>query len=181
MVREDQPAPKIGRVIRSTVFWMGHAPLEPGRSYKVKIGTSHVAAELVDIHHILDAGLLDNQQLKEKVERHDVAEVTLKLSQDVAFDLSSDIELTSRFVIVDEHEIAGCGIILDSEASERSADDAWRTFTIAIGSGETPNADLVLDESITPEDATRRILRALQNSGLLLDASKTLEGPGDGI
>ncbi len=181
MVREDQPAPQVGRVIRANVFWMGHAPLAKGRSYKLKIGTSHVAAELVDIHHILDAGLLDNQQLKEQVERHDVAEVTLTLSRDVAFDLANDIELTSRFVIVDEHEIAGCGIILDSEASDQAATDAWQTFTVAIGSGELPNADLALDESTRPEDAARQILRALQNSGLLLDASKTLQPPGDGI
>ncbi|MBT7170385.1 MAG: adenylyl-sulfate kinase, partial [Phycisphaerales bacterium] len=180
VVREDQPAPHSGRVVRSNVFWMGHAPLTKDRSYKLKVGSSHVTAELVEIHHVLDASEIDSRFAKEQIERHDVAEVTLKLSRDVAYDLNSDIDLTSRFVIVDEQEIAGCGVILEGENSAQN-DGEFQTFTIAIGAGEGIDADLVLDETTSPQEATKKIVRALQNSGLLLDASKTLSPPGEGI
>ncbi|SKA11394.1 adenylyl-sulfate kinase, partial [Selenihalanaerobacter shriftii] len=49
-----------------------------------------------------------------------VAECILKLDKAIAFDLTSEIAETSRFVIVDEHEIAGGGIVQAALEDEQS-------------------------------------------------------------
>ena len=52
--------------------------------------------------------------MRQYVEKNEVAECILKLDRPIAFDLAGSIEATSRFVIVDEYEIAGGGIITES-------------------------------------------------------------------
>ena len=54
---------------------------------------------------------VDSPLEKDNVGRHDVADVVLELKQPVAFDLTADCEATGRFVIVDEYDVAGGGII----------------------------------------------------------------------
>jgi bifunctional enzyme CysN/CysC len=58
--------------------------------------------------------------VKEEVERHDVAEVIFRADKAIAFDLATDIDITSRFVIVDQFEIAGGGIITESLSDDVS-------------------------------------------------------------
>jgi len=48
------------------------------------------------------------------VERHQVAECTFKLHRAIAFDASSDLAGTGRFVIVDDFDIRGGGIIAEA-------------------------------------------------------------------
>ena len=50
---------------------------------------------------------------KMEIGRHDVAECILRLERAIAFDLANELAQTSRFVIVDQYEIAGGGIILE--------------------------------------------------------------------
>src|SRR5690606_32772369 len=61
------------------------------------------------------------------VERHDVADVVLVLRKPIAFDPTSLLEATGRFVIVDDYEIAGGGIVREGLADEaRKAAEAER-------------------------------------------------------
>ena len=50
---------------------------------------------------------------KKEIGRHDVAQCVLQTASAVAFDLMEETEATGRFVIVDEYDIAGGGIILE--------------------------------------------------------------------
>ncbi|OVE81833.1 adenylyl-sulfate kinase [bacterium M21] len=111
MVKASDPQPQVGTRFRVNLFWMGKAPMIQGKKYKLKIGTARVGVELAEIQHVLDASELNSEQNKQKVERHDVAECVLETSRPVAFDRVREIEQTGRFVIVDNYEIAGCGII----------------------------------------------------------------------
>lgn len=52
-----------------------------------------------------------NVEPKESIETNDAAECILELNKEIAFDLSGEMLNTSRFVIVDEYEIAGGGLI----------------------------------------------------------------------
>ncbi|MGI6240042.1 MAG: adenylyl-sulfate kinase, partial [Christensenellales bacterium] len=54
--------------------------------------------------------------LRQYVEKNEVAECLLTLEHPIAFDTAGTVEGTSRFVIVDDYEIAGGGII--TEATE---------------------------------------------------------------
>jgi len=67
---------------------------------------------LTDIVHVLDASELSSIGNKSQVDRHDVAECILETLKPTAFDDVNQISQTSRFVIVDNYEIVGGGIIL---------------------------------------------------------------------
>jgi bifunctional enzyme CysN/CysC len=119
-VRSDQPAARIGSRLRANIFWMGHAPMIRGKRYKLKIGAARVPVSLAEIHNVLDASELSTIAGKDQIDRHDVGEVVLETARPVAFDLSSELERTSRFVIVDNYEVAACGIVLEEAGEGKS-------------------------------------------------------------
>ncbi len=135
MLKKYDPRPHVGRRFRCNMFWMGRPPMVPHKEYKLKIGSSNVAVELATINQVLDASELTSVENKDQVDRHDVAECILETARPIAFDLRNDIEATGRFVIVDDYEIAGCGIILEAlsdkdsllEEQIRDREQAWET------------------------------------------------------
>lgn len=113
MVKAAETRPVLSSRFRVNIFWVGHVPLIKNKNYKLKIGTMRIAVKLVEILNIIDAAELNIDTFKDQVERHDVAECILETAKPIAFDAISDIELTGRFVIVDNYEISGGGIILE--------------------------------------------------------------------
>ncbi len=109
-----QPRPQVTTRLRASVFWLGRQPLVRNREYLLKLGTARVPMRVEAVHRVLDASTLDADDKKTRVDRHEVAEVTLKLNRAIAFDLHEDLAATSRFVIVDEHEIRGGGIVREA-------------------------------------------------------------------
>ncbi len=103
--------PEVGKKIRANLFWLGRKPFLPEKDYFLKLGTAKVGCKLVEIHKVLNAASLDANEKQNFVGRHDVAEVTLQLNKAIAFDKSENVATTSRFVIVDEYEISGGGIV----------------------------------------------------------------------
>jgi len=116
-----QPQPEVTTRIRVSLFWIGYDPIKPGKEYLLKVGTAKVAMKGEKIIRIVDASNLDVNQSKNEVERHDVAECTLKLNQPIAFDLADKLTLTSRFAIIDNYEIRGGGIIRKAQADRQSS------------------------------------------------------------
>lgn len=105
-----EPRPQVTTRLKASVFWLGRQPLVRNKEYLLKLGTARVPMRVEAVHRVLDASTLDADDRKGRVDRHEVAEVTLKLNRAVAFDLSDDAVATSRFVIVDEYEIRGGGL-----------------------------------------------------------------------
>ncbi len=120
MCRANELACKVGSSFKAHLFWLGKVPLVKDKQYKLKIGTAQATVLLKDVIHVLDASNLDQNNEKTKVERHDVAECIFVTQKPIAFDLSSDVEVTGRFVIVDDYEIAGGGIITSESVEEES-------------------------------------------------------------
>lgn len=114
MVRAGEPQPRVSRRFRVNLFWMGRPPMVKGKQYKLKVGAASVSAELADVIQVLDASELTSVENKQQVERHDVAECILETVRPIAFDLRNELEATGRVVIVDDHEIAGAGVILEA-------------------------------------------------------------------
>lgn len=102
--------PTVTTRFRASIFWLGKKPLGKSKDYTIKIGSAKVAARLEEIVSILNADKLE-PLTKTSVERHDVAECIFKLNRSAAFDTVEENPFTSRFVIVDEYEISGGGII----------------------------------------------------------------------
>lgn len=110
MCKLDEPHPLVSTLFQAEVFWMGKNPLEMNKEYKLKLGTAKIPVWLKQIKKIMDASDLKKSE-KKRVERHDVAQCVFESSAPVAFDLAADMEATGRFVIVDQYDIAGGGVI----------------------------------------------------------------------
>lgn len=114
MVKANEKLPFVSSRFKANVFWVGKSPLVKNKNYKLKIGTMRMGIQLVEVLHIIDAAELNIDTFKDQVERHDVAECIFETIKPIAFDLISEYEQTGRFVIVDNFDIAGGGIILES-------------------------------------------------------------------
>ncbi len=109
--RVDEPAPSIAVRLRASIFWLGATPLLRGRPYRLKIGTTSVRMFLESIERRVDADDLETPEAFDGVKRHEVAECVLRLDRPIAVDPQLPIAAGRRFVIVDEWEIRGGGII----------------------------------------------------------------------
>jgi bifunctional enzyme CysN/CysC len=118
-----QPAPQVTTRLRASLFWLGRQPLVRGKAYTLKLGTARVAMSIEEVHRVISAVTLETDEQPDRVERHEVAECTLQLTRAMAFDLPECGVATSRFVIVEDFEICGGGIIraalLDEQARVR--------------------------------------------------------------
>lgn len=112
-VISGQKEPKVTTKIRVNLFWLGKNPLEKNKEYYLKLGTSKVIIRLEEVLKVLDASSLSSK-VAEKIERNEVAECILTLNKEIALDLSEEIANTGRFVIVDNYDIAGGGIVLEA-------------------------------------------------------------------
>jgi bifunctional enzyme CysN/CysC len=127
--------PLVSTAIRVNLFWMGRRPLEKGRKYTLRLATREAVCEVATIHRIIDTADLAQLQESQSVTRNQVAELTVRLKAPLAFDLSSSFESTGRFVLVDEYDIAGGGIITELVHDEqeglreeaRQREYAWLT------------------------------------------------------
>ena len=120
MVKVLDPNPLVGSRFRANIFWMGKAPLIREKRYTIKLNAARSSLKLVNIINVIDASDLSSEKNKQQVDRHDVAECILETPRPVAFDLVKDIKFTGRFVIIDNYEIAGAGIILEKVADQES-------------------------------------------------------------
>src|SRR5579884_1285294 len=125
--------PLVSTAFRANVFWLGRRPLERGRKYQLRLATREVDCEVATIHRIIDTQDLDQRQGGSAVEKNQVAELTLRTKWPIAFDLSASFEATGRFVIVDQYDISGGGIVTELVRDEqeflreeaRRRDFAW--------------------------------------------------------
>ena len=122
MHRVGEAAPQVGTTFRANLFWLDRNPLVRGRRYLLKLATTRVPVHVKEIVQALDADTLERTRAKQHVGRHEVAECVLETHKPIAFDLGVDAGLvaTGRFVLVDQYEIAGGGIITEfvSDLSE---------------------------------------------------------------
>ncbi|MGE0645838.1 MAG: GTP-binding protein [Nitrospira sp.] len=105
--------PQVSTAFRANLFWLGKRPLEKERKYILRVATKEVDCEVASIHRIIDTMDLAQQQGSSAVNKNQVAELTLRTKAPIAFDLSASFEATGRFVLVDEYDIAGGGIITE--------------------------------------------------------------------
>ncbi len=104
---------QVSNSIRAKIFWLGNNPLKKHKDYYLKIGTEKVKVRVAAIIKILDLSDLEIKN-SDQIEKFDVAECILEGQKTFAFDLFEDNPQTSRFVIVDDYQISGGGIITQS-------------------------------------------------------------------
>jgi bifunctional enzyme CysN/CysC len=109
-----QPRPKVTTRLKVNLFWLGKNALVTKKDYLLKLGTARVPMRLEEVHRVIDASDLSTKDAKQRIDRNDVAECTIKLNRAIAFDLADEIAATSRFVVIDDYEIRGGGIIREA-------------------------------------------------------------------
>ncbi|MCR4336789.1 MAG: adenylyl-sulfate kinase, partial [Candidatus Omnitrophica bacterium] len=112
MCKKKDRSPHVSTKFKGNIFWMGRQPLVQNKTYKLKLATQHVPVVLSQVLGVLDASELASIANKSIVDRHDVAECIFETLKPIAFDEVAHIPETGRFVIIDNYEIAGGGIVL---------------------------------------------------------------------
>lgn len=103
---------------RANIFWLGNNNLIKNKKYKLKLGTEEIECEIEDIIKVIDTSDLSQVRNKNIIKKNDVADVIIKTKREISYDLFSKNESTGRFVLVDEYDISGGGIISKSEESQ---------------------------------------------------------------
>ena len=132
--------PEESTAFRCNLFWMGKRPLEIGKKYLLRLATREVECEVMAIHRIIDAAALEARSTQKSVNKHEVAELTIRTKVPIAFDLYADFEGTGRFVLVDQYDLSGGGIITEVVRDEqtvlreevRQRDISWIKGDVAL-------------------------------------------------
>ena len=111
MTVKGQKAPMCSITFHANIFWMWKEPMVYDKEYKLKLWIQQVPVTIKSIVHVLNASDLTYHK-NSYVSQHEVAECILQTNESIAFDYSNEIANTGRFVIVDNYDIAGWGIIL---------------------------------------------------------------------
>ncbi len=114
--KAGEKLPQVGVRLRANVFWLGKDPLTRGKTYHLKSGTAKVEMRIETVEKVVNASDL-SYLTRQHVEKNEVAECIITLDKPIAFDLAGENDATSRFVIVDNYEIAGGGIITEAMES----------------------------------------------------------------
>lgn len=125
MCKVAEPTPRTSTRLRVNLLWLSPSPMIPGKRYKIKLTTSRTSAWLTDIERIMDSSSLDTIGQRRQIERHDVAVCTLETLKPVACDRAADIPPTGRFVVIDNYEIAGGGVIAEAEEVTNTLADEY--------------------------------------------------------
>jgi len=119
VTKAEEQRPNVTSRMRVTLFWMAKQPMVIGKQYILKLASASVPVQIEEVTKIIDASDLSVLHQQKKIERHQVAECILSLSRAIAFDCAKEDAAMGRFVIVDEYEIAGGGIILEALEDEQ--------------------------------------------------------------
>jgi bifunctional enzyme CysN/CysC len=115
-----EPAPVVTTRLRVNLFWLGREPLPLRKEVLLKVGSAKVPARVEEIINVIDAATLAGDLRREHIARHEVAECVLRLGRAVAVDRAEELAATGRFVLVDDYEIRGGGLVREALSDEQT-------------------------------------------------------------
>ncbi|MDR3586017.1 MAG: adenylyl-sulfate kinase [Desulfosporosinus sp.] len=127
VARWTEEKPKVSNRIRVNLFWSGEKPMNMKKTYVLKLGTKKVRVKLEELFGIIDAPSLVWREGGESIEINHVAECILRCDKPLAYDISEHLMATCRFIIVDDFEIAGGGMVREG-LDERNLQ--WHLTTV---------------------------------------------------
>ncbi len=162
--------------LKANLFWLGDNPIEEGKTYKIKLASQETMCRVERILRVIDASTLENSAggSASSVQKNDAAEVIIRTLNPLGIDEYGEHISTARFVLVDEWDVRGGGIVTETlDASEDSYDDQdassrivtpverfkrnrHRGAVVALGNSSTE-----LERELIPE-----LERALFNRGM---------------
>jgi bifunctional enzyme CysN/CysC len=135
--------PIVANTLHANLFWLGKKPLALGQRLKIKLATQEAEVEVKEIKRVLDSSSLQSSdQPRDKVERNEVAELTLASRRPLAFDNHEKLSATGRFVLVEDRDVSGGGILTGHVYLDAQTDGVAST-NLARNVGEVSYTDRV--------------------------------------
>jgi bifunctional enzyme CysN/CysC len=115
------PMLEVAEQLHATVAWMDETPLFRGRSYLLRLGARTVTATVTDIAHRLDVETLAETPARE-LQLNEIGQVTLSLSQPVAFEPYARSREGGGFILIDRLNRATVGAGTITRAARAASD-----------------------------------------------------------
>ncbi|MDR1976648.1 MAG: GTPase [Campylobacteraceae bacterium] len=113
MIKADENAlVSVSSKIRANLIWLGSLPLVFHKNYLFKLGSAKVSAQLEKIERVL--GDEESGATRNDLKRNECGSVILSLSHPVALSSFYDNATLGRFVLVDNFDAVGGGIVLEN-------------------------------------------------------------------
>lgn len=127
-------APIETNVFRGKVFWIGNKPIIAGDRLKIKIGTAEHISEVQSIENKINLSSLEAIDV-DLLEKNDIGEVIFRTKSTVALDPFEKNHRTGRFVLINEYETVGGGIVsMQGYADQRGLYDVTSKNIMAVSS-----------------------------------------------
>lgn len=146
----------------TTLVWMNETPMQPGRSYLLKIGTKTVTASITTLKHKVNVNTLERTAARH-LAMNEIGQCNLSLSQPVVFDPYTDNRDTGGFILIDRftNETVAAGLVhfalrraqnihwqaVDLDRDARAAQKHQKPFVLWFtglsGAGKSTIANLV--------------------------------------
>jgi bifunctional enzyme CysN/CysC len=117
----EEPTDQFG----AHLVWLTDAPLSPGRTYLLKLGTRTVSASVTRIRHRIDVNTRQKLQA-DQLTLNDVAKVNLSLSAPIAWTRYADSRDLGGFILIDRQTNVTAGVGMIDFALVRAANLRWQ-------------------------------------------------------
>ena len=133
-------APIESTVFKARLFWLGHSPVQIGKTYTLKLGTLEAPVTVEAIERAIDTSDLSNRDAG-RIERNGAGEVVLRTKRLLPLDEHLRNPITGRFVLVEDYLPVGGGIIsMEGYPDQRGLVTVKSTNITAVGHSVTREA-----------------------------------------
>lgn len=112
--RENESQPMVTFQMHASLFWFGKDALKKNKNYKLKILTQETECRIESIFNVFNP---DDEMMKiteaSELKNAEASEVIIKLIKPITCDSFSHNESMGRFVLVDDYQVVGGGIIIN--------------------------------------------------------------------
>jgi bifunctional enzyme CysN/CysC len=119
---------------RADLFWIVREPLRIGKLYNLRLGTQEVKCQVASIERVMDSSTLEvkidppSASKREHLERNEAGQLTVQTRAPLVLDNHDRVPNLGRFVLVDDGNICGGGIIFGGVYTDRSVAKSQNIF-----------------------------------------------------
>jgi bifunctional enzyme CysN/CysC len=111
------------------LFWIAKEPMQVGRPYDLRLGTQDLKCQIVSIEEVMDSSTLSRStEARQQTERNEVGKLTIQTRAPVVIDNHDRIPTLGRFIIADDGQICGGGIIFGGTYTDRTVAKSKNIF-----------------------------------------------------
>ena len=133
MLVHTRNLPRVSNALKVMLVWMDEEPMQVGRTYDIKRGTSVIAGHIEHINYKIDVNTYERLQV-DTLDLNDIASCKVILTRPVAADKYEENRYTGSFIVIDRvtNNTVGAGMILDVAARESDkTESGHREYTEA--------------------------------------------------